>query len=85
MSITNPITAMFTRRDNVVDWRSCLDLDSPNVRMVEVSPTHVSLGLDPDVWFTAAKAIAENWARMGIRWRRSRSGSPRAESNCRTR
>lgn len=53
-----PITAIFTRRDGVVDWRACLDTASPRVRHVEVRSTHVGLGLDPDVWWTVAHALA---------------------------
>lgn len=57
--IRTPITAMFTKRDNIVDWRACIDSFSPNVTMVEVGSTHIGLGIDPDVWLTAAKALAE--------------------------
>ncbi len=53
-----PITAIYTRNDGAVDWRACIDRSSCNVRMVEVGSTHVGLGLDPDVWLTAAKALA---------------------------
>ncbi|MEM9134129.1 MAG: hypothetical protein AAF962_11045 [Actinomycetota bacterium] len=54
-----PITAIYTRNDGAVDWRACIDRSSLDVRMVEVGSTHVGLGLDPDVWLTAAKALAE--------------------------
>jgi pimeloyl-ACP methyl ester carboxylesterase len=53
-----PITAIFTRRDGVVDWRACIDRTSPHVRHVEVGSTHLGLGLDPDVWWTVAQALA---------------------------
>ncbi len=56
--ITVPITAIFTRNDGAVDWRACIDRSSVNVTTVEVSSTHVGLGLDPDVWLTAASALA---------------------------
>lgn len=52
-----PITAIFTKRDHVVDWRACIDHASPHVRHVEVGATHLSLGLDPDVWWAVAMAL----------------------------
>jgi len=56
--ILTPITAVFTRNDNIVDWRACIDPSSPNVTMIEVQPTHIGMGIDPDVWLIAARACA---------------------------
>lgn len=53
-----PITAVFTRQDTVVSWLACLDHTSPDVDHVEVRSTHLGLGLDPDVWLAAARALA---------------------------
>jgi hypothetical protein len=53
-----PITAMFTRRGGIVSWRACIDRTSPEVRHVEVSSTHISMGLDPDVWRVIADRLA---------------------------
>lgn len=53
-----PITAIFTRNDGAVDWRARIDRSSVDVTMVEVASTHVGLGIDPDVWITAARALA---------------------------
>jgi pimeloyl-ACP methyl ester carboxylesterase len=61
--IAVPITAIYTRRDGVVDWRACIDRVSPAVRHVEVRSTHLSLGVDPDVWWTIARALAPAGAR----------------------
>jgi len=54
-----PITAIFTRRDGALDWRSCIDRSSLNVTMLEATSTHVGLGIDPDVWIAVARALAE--------------------------
>ncbi len=56
-----PVTAIYTRRDGVVDWRACIDRGSPGVDHVEVRSTHLTLGLDPDVWWTVASALAETF------------------------
>lgn len=53
-----PITAIFTRRDRVVDWPACIDRRSPDVEHVEVSSTHMGMGLDPDVWEVVATRLA---------------------------
>ncbi len=55
--ITVPITAIYTRNDGVVDWRACIDRFSARVHHVEVTSTHVGLGIDPDVWRAAASAL----------------------------
>jgi pimeloyl-ACP methyl ester carboxylesterase len=53
-----PITAIYTRRDGIVSWRACIDRTSPEVRHVEVSSTHISMGFDPDVWRVIADRLA---------------------------
>lgn len=53
-----PLTAVFTRRDGVVAWQACIDHRSPRVEHVEVSSTHIGMGLDPDVWEIVAGRVA---------------------------
>lgn len=53
-----PVTAVWTRRDAVVDWPACLDRVSPRVRHVEVGSTHLGLGLDPDVLEVVGRSLA---------------------------
>ena len=54
-----PVTAIYTRRDAVVSWPACIDRFTPGVRHVEVTSTHLGLGLDPDVWRIVAAQLAE--------------------------
>lgn len=56
--IRTPVTAIYTRRDTVVDWRACIDRVSSDVTMIEVGSTHIGLGIDPDVWLVVADALA---------------------------
>ncbi|MBX2797775.1 MAG: hypothetical protein KTR31_08910 [Myxococcales bacterium] len=49
-----PLTAIYSRNDQVVDWAASIDRRSSDVMHVEVGSSHVGLGLDPDVW----KAVA---------------------------
>jgi hypothetical protein len=53
-----PLTIMFSTRDGIVAWRACLDHTSPDVEHVEVSSTHIGMGLDPDVWEVVAHRLA---------------------------
>ena len=52
-----PLTVMFSKRDGVVAWQACLDHSSPLVEHVEVSSTHLGMGIDPDVWAIVADRL----------------------------
>ncbi|MGB3735625.1 MAG: alpha/beta fold hydrolase [Ilumatobacter sp.] len=51
-----PVTTIYSRRDAVVDWRDAVDSSTDAVN-VEVSSSHIGLGVDPDVWRTIADAL----------------------------
>ena len=53
-----PLTVVFSRRDGVVSWQACIDRVSPYADHVEVSSTHIGLGIDPDVWRIVADRLA---------------------------
>ncbi len=53
-----PITAIFTRRDRIVDWPASIDRTSADVEHVEVRSTHAGMGIDPDVWEVVATHLA---------------------------
>jgi pimeloyl-ACP methyl ester carboxylesterase len=57
--IAVPVTAIYTKRDGIVDWRACIDRTSLDVEHVEVASTHLGLGIDPDVWRIIAERLAE--------------------------
>jgi triacylglycerol lipase len=48
-------TSVFSRRDGIVDWRSCLD---PQARTVEVRTSHLGMAFDPVVLDVVAEALA---------------------------
>ena len=56
--IETPITAIWSRRDGVVAPAACIDEHSPNVEHVEVSSTHLGMGIDPDVWAVIADRLS---------------------------
>jgi pimeloyl-ACP methyl ester carboxylesterase len=53
-----PLTILFSKRDGVVAWQACLDHTSPDAEHVEVSSTHIGMGIDPDVWTVVADRLA---------------------------
>ena len=53
-----PLTVIWSRRDGIVDWRACLDHATAGAEHVEVSSTHIGMGLDPDVWAVVAERLA---------------------------
>src|SRR3954453_16815652 len=50
-------TSVYSRRDGIVDWRSCLD---PRARAVEVSTSHLGMAFDPVVLDLVSRTLAEN-------------------------
>jgi triacylglycerol lipase len=53
-------TSVFSRRDGIIDWRSCLD---PQAKAVEVSTSHVGMAFDPVVLDIVAETLTANRAR----------------------
>lgn len=58
-----PLTAVFSKRDGIVSWQACIDRSSPDVEHVEVSSTHLGMGVDPDVWALVADRLAAGGGR----------------------
>lgn len=52
-------TAIYSRRDGIVDWRACLD---PAARHVEVRTSHCGMALDPVVMDHVLAALREQQA-----------------------
>jgi hypothetical protein len=53
-----PITAIHSRSDGIVPWRSCIDDFSPDVENIEVRSAHLGMGIDPDVWRIVTDRLA---------------------------
>ena len=48
-------TSIYSRRDGIVDWRSCLD---PQAESTEVTTSHLGMALDPAVFARVTRALA---------------------------
>ena len=54
-----PVTASYSRRDGVVDWRACIDDEGGGpIEHVEVRASHVGLGFSADVYELVADRLA---------------------------
>ncbi len=53
-----PVTAIYTRYDNVVAWEACLDPDNEHIEHIEVGTTHAGLGFSPEVFRIVATRLA---------------------------
>lgn len=58
VSLTTPVTAIYSRADRVVAWRACIDRQCENIEHVEVGTTHVGLGFSPEVYRIIAQRLA---------------------------
>ena len=47
--IDAPLTAIYSKRDKVVQWEACIDHFNPHCAHIEVDASHLSLGFDPRV------------------------------------
>ncbi|HYP48121.1 MAG TPA: alpha/beta hydrolase [Thermoleophilaceae bacterium] len=56
--ISVPITAIYSKRDGIVNWQACLDTSNPRATNVEVGSSHFGMGIDPAVWRLAAQLLA---------------------------
>ncbi|MEM1051570.1 MAG: hypothetical protein AAGI28_05685 [Pseudomonadota bacterium] len=57
--ITQPITSIYSKRDGIVGWKSSIDHWSPNVDHIEVSTTHMGMGINREVWDIIVKQLIE--------------------------
>jgi pimeloyl-ACP methyl ester carboxylesterase len=57
--IRTPLTAIYSKRDKVVQWEACIDHHNAHCRHVEVDASHLSLGFDPRVLRLVSRAISD--------------------------
>lgn len=58
-ALTVPATAIYTRADGVVSWRTCLEEPSATSESVEVLGSHSGLGHNPAVLWIVADRLAQ--------------------------
>lgn len=60
ISLLIPVTAIYSRTDNIVAWRACIDAATADVEHVEVRTTHLGFGFSPDVYQIIAQRLAQD-------------------------
>lgn len=55
--ISQPITAIYSKTDGIVDWQAAIDHYSPNVRHVELDASHLGMGFNPQIWDEVLAAL----------------------------
>ena len=64
-TLSVPTTAVYTRTDGVVPWRSCVERPGPRRESIEVRGSHIGLGHNPSVLLVVADRLAQpegTWA-----------------------
>jgi triacylglycerol lipase len=56
-------TAIYSRRDGIVDWRACVD---PLATPVEVRSSHLGMAVDPSVFAAVTAALARHRASVAV-------------------
>ena len=57
-------TAIYSKRDGIVDWRACLD---PAAEQIEVRTSHVGMAVDPIVMDHVLAALRDQQVRRASR------------------
>ena len=60
-----PTTSIFSRSDGIVAWPCCVQAQGPLAESIEVSSSHIGIGMNPAAWF----AVADRLAQPRGRWR----------------
>jgi pimeloyl-ACP methyl ester carboxylesterase len=55
-----PVTSIYSKTDGVVGWQAALDIYNAHARNIEVSATHLGIGVNAKVWRIIAAILAEN-------------------------
>jgi pimeloyl-ACP methyl ester carboxylesterase len=65
-----PVTAIHTRTDGIVAWRSCLEAEGPQRENVEIKGPHSTMARNPAAWRVIADRLAQpegTWLPYGPR------------------
>ena len=58
-----PLTAIYSKRDKVVQWEACIDDFNEHCEHIEVDASHLTLGFDPKVLELVSSKVREHAAK----------------------
>lgn len=62
LGIEQPLTVIYSQSDGVVGWRASVDTYNAQARNIEVSCSHLGMGVHAEVWQIIAETLAEQSA-----------------------
>ena len=60
-----PVTAVHTRSDGIVPWKTCLIQDAPTAENLRVRGSHIGLGFNPAACIVIADRLAQAEGDLG--------------------
>ena len=57
IGLTQPITSIYSKSDGVVGWQASIDIYNQQANNLEVSGSHMGLGVNPKVWLIIADVL----------------------------
>jgi len=54
-----PTTALFSRSDGIVAWQCCVQEPGREAESVEVTASHIGMGVNPVAWYVIADRLAQ--------------------------
>ncbi|WP_077410843.1 alpha/beta fold hydrolase [Marinicella sediminis] len=58
--LSQPLTVIYSKSDGIVGWRAALDAYNPQARNLEVSCSHMGMGVSAEVWDIIAHTLADS-------------------------
>lgn len=59
MGLSQPITSIYSKSDGVVGWQASIDIYNKHAVNLEVTGSHLGLGVNPKVWLTIADVLGK--------------------------
>jgi predicted esterase YcpF (UPF0227 family) len=57
IGLIQPVTSIYSKSDGVVGWQASVDIYNPQANNIEVTGSHMGLGVNPKVWLTIADVL----------------------------
>ena len=62
-----PCTAIYSKADGIVSWKSCIEAETPLTDNIEIYASHCGMGFNPAVYYILADRLAQpenGWAKF---------------------
>ena len=57
IGLTQPVTSIYSKSDGVVGWQASVDIYNQHATNIEVTGSHLGLGVNPEVWLAIADVL----------------------------